>query len=116
MFPSLLYIFVEGGFEAFLVEWIPFTDFDKTIFSICTRTPSRCQNTAVDVEPTMKAPSILQRKTLGTTCGIGVVAPLYQDNDLCGIIELDHLVRALFPHPCARTPICAKTLIITVVS
>ena len=37
MFPSLLFIFVElgcgrlisCGFDAFLVEWIPFTDFNK---------------------------------------------------------------------------------------
>ena len=72
MFPSLLFIFVVGcgrvvscGFDASLVEWIPFTHFNKTIFSICTCAPSRCQSTAV--EPTMKAPSIFQRKMLETT-------------------------------------------------
>ena len=76
MFPSLLFIFVEFGctrmvwcgFDVFLVEWIPFTDFNKTIFFICTCAPSRCQSTAV--EPTMKVPSIFQRKMMETTRGI----------------------------------------------
>ena len=77
MFPSLLLIFVgvgcgrvvSCGFDAFLLdEWIPFTDSNKTIFSICTCAPSRCQSTAV--EPTMKAPSMFQRKMLETTRGI----------------------------------------------
>ena len=70
----------------------------------------------------MKDLSIFQHKMLETTRGIarphrrciGVLTPQGQDSDPCAITELNHLVLAFFPHPCAKTPIRAKTLMLTV--
>ena len=71
---------------------LPITDFNKTIFSVCTCASSRFQSTAV--EPTMKAPSIFQRKMLETT---RVIARPHRKHRSLGT--------PFFPHLCAKTPI-----------
>ena len=113
------------------MAWIPFTDFNKTTFSICMCAPSRYQlkysSSGAHDESFLNIPAQNAGKLLWYRPTSPKVSESWhfhpcQDSDPCAIIELNHLVLTFFPHPCVKTPICAntpiraKTPILTVIS
>jgi len=85
----------------------------KTATLTCTSTPSHSQNSIPNFQCKMLAKAIKYCQTY-TAHIIGVSAHYCAETAILRDNFVNHAELAFVPHPCAKTPICAKAQMIAV--